>query len=77
MSELKMDVVAEAYESMVGETRRVMVVQEGTGDSVKCRDDAYRQIIVQNASEHGVEPGDFLDVEVTGHQTVYAFGKPV
>ncbi|ADQ66565.1 miab-like tRNA modifying enzyme [Halogeometricum borinquense DSM 11551] len=77
MSELKMDIVAEAYESMIGETHRVMVVREGTGDSVKCRDEAYRQIIVQNASEHGIEPGDFLDVEVTSHQTVYAFGKPV
>ncbi|WP_433625127.1 tRNA (N(6)-L-threonylcarbamoyladenosine(37)-C(2))-methylthiotransferase [Halomicrococcus sp. NG-SE-24] len=77
MSELKMDVVAEAYESMVGDRRRVLAVEEGTGDSVKCRDSAYRQVIVQNASEHGVEPGDFLDVEVTGHQTVYAFGEPL
>ncbi|ELZ32932.1 miab-like tRNA modifying enzyme [Halogeometricum pallidum JCM 14848] len=77
MSELKMDVVAEAYEAMVGETHRVMAVEEGTGDSVKCRDEAYRQIIVRNASERGVEPGDFLDVEVTSHQTVYAFGDPV
>src|SRR6056297_835064 len=77
MSDLKMDVVGEAYESMVGDRRSVLVVEEGTGDSVKCRDQAYRQIIVQNASEHGVEPGDFLDVEVTGHQTVYAFGEPV
>src|SRR6056297_2278200 len=77
MSDLKMDVVGGAYESMVGERRSVLVVKEGTGDSVKCRDQAYRQIIVQNASEHGVEPGDFLDVEVTGHQTVYAFGEPV
>jgi MiaB-like tRNA modifying enzyme len=77
MSELKMAVVAEAYEAMVGETRSVLVVEEGTGDSVKCRDEAYRQIVVQNASEHGIEPGDFLDVEVTSHQTVYAFGRPV
>ncbi|GGL50287.1 tRNA (N(6)-L-threonylcarbamoyladenosine(37)-C(2))-methylthiotransferase [Halocalculus aciditolerans] len=77
MSELKREVVAEAYESMVGETRSVLVTEEGTADSVKCYDEAYRQVIVQNASEHGVEPGDFLDVEVTGHQTVYAFGKPV
>ncbi|WP_327051211.1 tRNA (N(6)-L-threonylcarbamoyladenosine(37)-C(2))-methylthiotransferase [Halomicrococcus gelatinilyticus] len=77
MSDLKMDVVGEAYESMVGDHRSVLVVEEGTGDSVKCRDQAYRQIIVQNASEHGVEPGDFLEVEVTGHQTVYAFGDPV
>ncbi len=77
MSELKMDVVGAAYESMVGTTREVLVVQEGVGDSVKCRDGAYRQIIVQNASEHGLEPGDFATVEVTGHQTVYAFARPV
>jgi MiaB-like tRNA modifying enzyme len=77
MSELKREVVAEAYESMIGETRRVMAVREGTGDSMKCRDEAYRQIIVRDADERGIEPGDFLDVEVTSHQTVYAFGEPV
>jgi threonylcarbamoyladenosine tRNA methylthiotransferase CDKAL1 len=77
MSELKMDIVGAAYDDMVGTEKRVMVVEEGTGDSVKCRDEAYRQIIVQNASDHGIEPGDFLDVEVTSHQTVYAFGTPV
>jgi tRNA A37 methylthiotransferase MiaB len=72
-----MEVVGEAYESMVGETLEVLVVEEGTGDSVKCRDGAYRQIIVQNASDRGVAVGDFLTVEVTGHNTVYAFGDPV
>ncbi|WP_418282119.1 tRNA (N(6)-L-threonylcarbamoyladenosine(37)-C(2))-methylthiotransferase [Halorubrum sp. DTA98] len=77
MSELKMDVVGEAYESMVGEEREVLVVEEGTGESVKCRDPAYRQVIVQEADDHGVEVGDFLTVEVTGHNTVYAFGEPV
>ncbi|WP_435346184.1 tRNA (N(6)-L-threonylcarbamoyladenosine(37)-C(2))-methylthiotransferase [Haloarchaeobius sp. HRN-SO-5] len=77
LSELKMTVVGEAYESMVGDERHVLVVEEGTGDSVKCRDSAYRQLIVRNASDHGVEPGDFLDVEVTGHNTVYAFADPV
>ncbi|MCT9097763.1 tRNA (N(6)-L-threonylcarbamoyladenosine(37)-C(2))-methylthiotransferase [Haloarchaeobius sp. HME9146] len=78
MSELKMEVVGDAYEAMVGETMEdVLVVQEGTADSVKCRDAAYRQIIVQNASEHGLEPGDFVDLEVTGQNTVYAFGTPV
>ncbi len=77
MSELKRDVVAEAYEELVGTTREVLVVEEGTGDSVKCRDSAYRQIIVQNASEHGLEPGEFAEVEVTGHQTVYGFGVPI
>ena len=77
MSEAKMDIVAAAYEEMVGTEHDVLVVEEGTGDSVKCRDEAYRQIIVQNASEHGLEPGDFARVTVTAHQTVYAFGEPV
>ena len=77
MTDLKMDVVADAYESMVGDRREVLVVEHGTGDSVKCRDSAYRQIIVQNASEYGLEPGDFAEVEVTSHQTVYAFARPV
>jgi threonylcarbamoyladenosine tRNA methylthiotransferase CDKAL1 len=77
MTDLKMDVVGEAHESMVGERFDVLVVEQGTGDSVKCRDSAYRQIIVQNAAERGVDVGDFLAVEVTGHNTVYAFGDPV
>jgi tRNA A37 methylthiotransferase MiaB len=55
----------------------VLAVEPGTGDSVKCRDGAYRQVIVRNASEHGVAPGDFLDVEVTAAETVYCFGEPV
>ncbi|GAB6880477.1 tRNA (N(6)-L-threonylcarbamoyladenosine(37)-C(2))-methylthiotran sferase [Halorubrum gandharaense] len=77
MSALKMDVVREAYEAMVGETYEVLVVEEGTADSVKCRDPAYRQVIVQNAPEKGVAVGDFLEVEITGQNTVYAFGEPV
>jgi MiaB-like tRNA modifying enzyme len=77
MTDLKMDVLAEAYESMIGDRREVLVVEEGTGDSMKCRDPAYRQVIVRNASEHGLEPGDFAEVEITSHQTVYAFGRPI
>ncbi len=77
MSAAKMEIVAEAYEAMVGTTQEVLVVQQGTGDSVKCRDGAYRQIIVQHASEHDISPGEFITVEVTSHQTVYAFGTPV
>ncbi|UWG50287.1 2-methylthioadenine synthetase [Halalkaliarchaeum sp. AArc-CO] len=77
MSELKRRVVGEAYESMVGTRRTVLAVRPGTGDSVKCRDSAYRQIIVQRADERGVEPGDVFEVEVTGHNTMYALGRPV
>jgi len=77
MSELKREVVGEAYESMVGERHEVLAVREGTGDSVKCRDPAYRQVIVQDAEDYGIEPGDFLEVEITGQNTMYAFGDPV
>jgi len=77
MSEEKMEIVGEAYEAMVGKTRDVLVVEEGTGESVKCRDPAYRQVIVRDAAERGVEVGEFHEVEITGHNTVYAFGEPV
>jgi len=77
MSELKREIVGDAYESMVGTRREVLVVEHGTGDSVKCRDQAYRQIVVQDASEHGLSPGDFLTVDVVDHNTMYAFGEPV
>src|SRR6056297_2016921 len=59
MSEVKREIVGEAYESMVGETHEVLVVEEGTGNSVKCYDEAYRQVVVQNADEYGLEPGEF------------------
>jgi tRNA A37 methylthiotransferase MiaB len=77
MSESKRDVVGEVHESMVGERREVLAVRPGTGDSVKCRDGAYRQVIVQHADDHGVEPGDMLEVEITAHETMYVFGEPV
>jgi threonylcarbamoyladenosine tRNA methylthiotransferase CDKAL1 len=54
-----------------------MAVQEGTGDSVKCRDEAYRQVIVTNVSETDIEIGDFLEVEITTNENVYCFGEPV
>ncbi|ELZ12733.1 MiaB-like tRNA modifying enzyme [Halovivax asiaticus JCM 14624] len=78
MSEVKRELVREAYADMVGETREdVLVVEEGTGDSVKCRDSAYRQLIVRSASEYGLEPGDFVDLEVTANETMYAFAEPL
>ena len=77
MTDLKMDVVGAAYESMVGERHEVLVVEPGTGESVKCYDEAYRQVIIQDAPDHGVESGDLLTVEITGQNTVYAFGEPV
>jgi tRNA A37 methylthiotransferase MiaB len=72
-----MDVGRDAHGSMVSETREVLVGEEGTGDSAKCRDEAYRQVIVTNAAERGVEVGDVLEVEITDSETVYCFGEPV
>ena len=77
MSALKRDICTETHASMVGQTHEVLVVEAGTGDSVKCRDEAYRQVIVTNADERGVEIGDVLDVEITAHEAMYCFGEPV
>ncbi|MUV88363.1 tRNA (N(6)-L-threonylcarbamoyladenosine(37)-C(2))-methylthiotransferase [Natronomonas sp. CBA1123] len=76
MTDLKIDVCREAYESMVGETHEALVVEEGTGDSVKCRDEAYRQVIVTDAEAKGIEVGDFIEVEITQNETVYCYGEP-
>ena len=76
LTDAKMAIVGDHYAGMVGEERSVLAVQPGTGDSVKCRDGAYRQIVVPEASDYGIEPGDFLDVRVTDHETVYAMARP-
>ena len=77
MSELKREICTETHASMVGETHEVLVVEAGTGDSVKCRDEAYRQVIVTDATERGIEIGDTLDVEITAHKAMYCFGEPI
>ena len=77
LTDLKMDVVDDAYEGMVGEERSVLVVEDGTDDSVVGYDRAYRQVAVPGAEREGVEPGDTVTVEVTGHNTVYALGELV
>ena len=77
MSALKREICTETHASMVGETREVLVVERGTGDSVKCRDGAYRQVIVTDATDRGLEAGDVLEVEITDHEPMYCFGEPV
>jgi len=74
LTDLKMDVVGAAHESMVGETRSVLVVEDGTDESMVGYDRAYRQVAVPKAETAGVELGDTVDVEITGHNTVYALG---
>jgi len=77
MSELKSEVVGAVYESLVGQRREVMAVEPGRGESMKCRDDAYHQIVIPDAKSRGIDPGDFVEVAVTSAETVYAFGEPV
>ncbi|MDG5776396.1 tRNA (N(6)-L-threonylcarbamoyladenosine(37)-C(2))-methylthiotransferase [Haloarculaceae archaeon H-GB2-1] len=77
MSELKMEVMGDAYEAMVGEEREVLLVEDGTDESLVGYDEAYRQVVIADAEDRGLEVGDFVDVEITSHNTVYAFGEPV
>ena len=77
MTDVKMEVVGAAYESMVGERHEVLAVEEGTGDSLQCYDEAYRQVVIRDAPAHDLSVGEFCEVEITGQNTVYAFGEPV
>jgi MiaB-like tRNA modifying enzyme len=73
--EAKMDVVGAAHEAMVGRESEVLVVEDGTDDSMVGYDSAYRQVAIPGAESRGVEVGDLVTVEVTGHNTVYALGE--
>jgi len=75
MTELKMEVVGEAYEGMVGTEREVLVVEDGTEESMVGYDSAYRQVAIPGAEREGVELGDFVTCKIVGHNTVYALGE--
>jgi len=77
MSELKMDITGEAYEEMVGTRSSVLLVEDGTEESLVGYDEAYRQVVIVDAKQRGLEIGDTVEVEITSHSTVYAFGEPV
>jgi len=77
LTEVKMDVVGAAHEAMVGTERDVLVVEDGTDESVVGYDRAYRQVAIPGGERAGLEPGDTVTCEVTGHNTVYALGEPV
>ncbi|MFB6132242.1 MAG: tRNA (N(6)-L-threonylcarbamoyladenosine(37)-C(2))-methylthiotransferase [Halanaeroarchaeum sp.] len=77
MTDAKMAVVGSAYEDLVGTTRRVLAVEPGRRGSIQAFDDTYHQIVIRDAEEARIEPGDFVDVTVTEAKTVYAFGEPV
>jgi MiaB-like tRNA modifying enzyme len=79
MSELKLDVMGEAYERMVqgDRTHRVLLVEDGTDNSLVGYDEAYRQVVIEDAEDRGLSVGEFVDCAVTSHNTVYAFGDPL
>ena len=77
MVDLKMDVVSDAYEAMVGGKRDVLLVEDGTDESLVGYDAAYRQVAIPGAKRHGVELGDVVTCEITGQNTVYALGELV
>jgi len=77
LTEVKMGVVGAAHEAMVGRESEVLVVEDGTDDSMVGYDRAYRQVAIPGAERAGVELGDVVDVEITGHNTVYALGELV
>ena len=76
LSAIKREIVAERYAGLVGRKLDVLAVEPGTGDSIKCRDDAYHQIIIADAPRFGVEPGDRVTVHVTASEPMYAFAEP-
>ena len=73
--ERKMEIVGAAHEQMVGEERSVLVVEDGTEESMVGYDRAYRQVAIPGAERAGVELGDVVTCEITGHNTVYALGE--
>jgi MiaB-like tRNA modifying enzyme len=75
--EAKMEVVGAAHEQMVGDEREVLVVEDGTDESLVGYDSAYRQVAIPGAQRAGVELGEFVTCEITGHSTVYALGDLV
>jgi MiaB-like tRNA modifying enzyme len=77
MTDLKMELVGEAYEEMIGTDQSVLLTEDGRDESVVGYDEAYRQVVIVDGDDRGLAVGDTVDVEITSHNTVYAFGEPV
>jgi threonylcarbamoyladenosine tRNA methylthiotransferase CDKAL1 len=77
LTDLKMDLVGQAHEEMVGTEQSVLLTEDGTDESLVGYDEAYRQVVIADAEDRGLAVGDTVDVEITSHNTVYAFGDPV
>ncbi len=75
MTARKHEMLDAVHEALVGTVRSVLVVEPGTGESVKCRDDAYHLIVVPEAP--ALTPGDRLEVAITDAESTYAIARPV
>jgi threonylcarbamoyladenosine tRNA methylthiotransferase CDKAL1 len=77
LSERKERIVGAVHEDLLGTRREVMAVEPGTGTSLQAYDDAYHRIVIPDEAVGDVELGDRVEVEITDHNTFYAFGEPV
>ncbi len=74
MTDVKHSVLDTVHERLVGSRRSVLAVEEGTGRSLKCRDDAYHLIAIPEAE--GIELGDRVTVDVTESMGTYCMAQP-
>jgi MiaB-like tRNA modifying enzyme len=77
LSERKERIVGAVHEGLLGTQREVLALEPGTGDSIQAYDDAYHRIVIPDQAAADVDLGDRITVEITDHNTFYAFGEPV
>jgi threonylcarbamoyladenosine tRNA methylthiotransferase CDKAL1 len=77
MTQLKLEITSQAYRSMIGTRHTLLAVEPGTNGSMKCRDEAYRQVIIKDFEDYGITPGTFIPSQIVSSEHVYAFAEPV
>jgi len=77
MTKLKFEITPQAYRSMIGTRHTLLAVEPGLNGSMKCRDEAYRQVIIKNSEDYGIAPGAFIQSHIISSEHVYAFAEPV
>ena len=77
LSARKERLVGSVHEDLLGTRREVMAVEPGTGSSLQAYDDAYHRIVIPDEFAGGIDLGERVEVEITDHNTFYAFGEPV
>jgi len=70
-TELRFRISAEKNSRFVGRELNVLVTEQGKGESVICRDDNYRTVVVK----HYLPVGDRYDVRIVDSTDVYLLGE--